>query len=291
MQSGSVTAAAKRLNVSQPAVSKMLSEFEAILGFDLFRRAANRIAPTVEAEALLGEIDQLLAHHELVDERIAALRGAKQGRLLLAAPAALLGSVLATVVAKFSHERPQVRIAFEAYSTAQIQDLVVRQEIDLGFVYAPVNLATVRSIPVCQAEIACVFPERHALASRRVVRAEHLHGERIVGFGPKVVTGLMIRDALQRASVPANIVETNSSIAALSLVRAGGAVALVDPFVLSGFFGKLPHARFRPRIEFGVLALCSAYRPLSRLAEAFLAETNGAIKSVSRTLPLIRPLA
>lgn len=210
--------------------------------------------------------------------------------LLLAAPPALLGSALAVTVAKFCRERPEVRIAFEAHSTAQIQYLIVRQEIDLGFVYAPVNVAAVRSIPVCQAEIACVFPERHPLAGKKIIRAEQLRGQRIVGFGPKVVTGLLIRGALQRAAVPANIVETNSSIAALSLVRAGGVVALVDPFVLAGSFGKLSYARFRPRIEFSVLALCSAYRPLSRLAQAFLDEMGGTIKGLARTIPLIRPL-
>ena len=53
---GSITAAAKMLNVSQPSVSKVLAHAEQQLGFALFDRLKGKIIPTQEAERLITHV-------------------------------------------------------------------------------------------------------------------------------------------------------------------------------------------------------------------------------------------
>src|SRR3954451_5356982 len=57
--SGSVTAAARALHVSQPSVSKTLRHTEDGLGFALFRRLKGRLLPTEEARVLFREVDEV----------------------------------------------------------------------------------------------------------------------------------------------------------------------------------------------------------------------------------------
>ena len=64
---GSVSAAARMLNVSQPSVSKVLRHAESLLGFPLFDRTGGRLVPTEDAHTLFAEVSE-------IQERVYALR-------------------------------------------------------------------------------------------------------------------------------------------------------------------------------------------------------------------------
>ena len=61
LETGSVTRAAERLHISQPALSQLISNFESDLGYPMFRRSGGRLAPTAEAELLRDEVQSALA--------------------------------------------------------------------------------------------------------------------------------------------------------------------------------------------------------------------------------------
>src|SRR3546814_7138004 len=68
---GSATAAGRSLSLSQPAVSRLLGQFETELGFKLFHRSKGRLLPTSQALLLFEEVDLALQGVE----RISALAG------------------------------------------------------------------------------------------------------------------------------------------------------------------------------------------------------------------------
>ena len=68
---GSVSAAARMLNVSQPSVSKVLRHAESLLGFPLFHRTSGRLVPTEDAHALFGEVAE-------IQDRVYGLREASR---------------------------------------------------------------------------------------------------------------------------------------------------------------------------------------------------------------------
>src|ERR1044071_8443250 len=68
---GSVSGAARALNVSQPSVSKTLRHAESLLGFPLFERANGRLIATEDAHTLFGEVRE-------IQDRVQALREASR---------------------------------------------------------------------------------------------------------------------------------------------------------------------------------------------------------------------
>ena len=71
---GSVSAAARQLNVSQPTVSQMLGTIEQELGFSVFNRIKGRLVPTVQAIALAPQLSQLLESVSRFEERATQLK-------------------------------------------------------------------------------------------------------------------------------------------------------------------------------------------------------------------------
>ena len=74
MLTGSVSAAARLINVTQPAVSRVLQHAEIQLGFALFQRVKGRLEPTEEAQTLYPYIERLFAQLDEVQRLAASLR-------------------------------------------------------------------------------------------------------------------------------------------------------------------------------------------------------------------------
>jgi molybdenum-dependent DNA-binding transcriptional regulator ModE len=86
MQSGSVTNAAAALNISQPAVSRMLQQAEERLGFSLFEREKKRLKPTTEAQTLFAEVVDVFAAIEHTQRLAVELRDGQAGPRALVRP-------------------------------------------------------------------------------------------------------------------------------------------------------------------------------------------------------------
>src|SRR5437879_727371 len=105
MQAGSVTGAARVLNISQPAVTGVLRHTEAGLKFRLFERIKGRLLPTPEARALFGEIEQIFDRVDVVDRLIGDLQDARVGTLDIVAIPALGVSLLPSAIGAFMVQR------------------------------------------------------------------------------------------------------------------------------------------------------------------------------------------
>ncbi|MGP1664572.1 MAG: LysR family transcriptional regulator, partial [Rhodanobacter sp.] len=86
IQLGSVTAAARHLGLSQPAVSRLLAQFEADLGFKLFHRSKGRLVPTSQALLLFEEVDLALQGIERISVLAGDIRQTNVGQLRVVAP-------------------------------------------------------------------------------------------------------------------------------------------------------------------------------------------------------------
>ena len=86
---GTISAAAKALNVSQPSVSKVLKHAEGRLGFPLFQRIGGRLTPSDEGHILFKEVDDLYRRIGAVNMTAKNLRGGGDGHIRLAVPPAL----------------------------------------------------------------------------------------------------------------------------------------------------------------------------------------------------------
>lgn len=279
MEAGSVTAAARNLNVTQPAVSNVLRHAEQQLRFKLFERIGGRLHPTAEAVDLLPDVSEIFGRIGTLNRLVQEMRDGKTGRLVIATSPTLVHAFLPRAIALLRQRSPAVHVSIHSLPTPLAIDRVARREADMGIVYSPVADSAVEIEDLLQTEIACVVPKRHPLARKRSVGPEDLGQEAVISLGSTTRLGMLIEDACRRSHVaaPHVAVEASSSFAACLMVSEGAGIALIDRSTeLSGKFDDLAFKTFRPQIPVTVQLIYPRDRPRSR-AVARLTEQLRAI--------------
>src|SRR5262245_13446365 len=133
VESGTVSKAALRLRIAQPALSRQISALEQELGLKLFDRVASRLVLTGEGEQLLGDCRALLNYASAVAERAQMLRRGDSGLLKVATSPQIIESVLADFLHAYAKRYPNVQVKlFEALGWRDTRGMLERGEIHLG---------------------------------------------------------------------------------------------------------------------------------------------------------------
>lgn len=267
MKSGSITAAARNLHVTQPAVSAVLKHTEQQLRMRLFERIAGRLHPTPEALQLLPDLEEIFGRIDTVSRAVEELRDGRSGKLVVATSPTLVNALLPQAVAALRRSSPKISIVVHSLPTPLAVARVARREADLGLVYGPAADAAIEAEDLLTTEIACVVPRGHALARNRAVTAQDLAGEPVISTGPGTRLGMLIEDACRREghTPPWIGIEASSSLAACLMVRHGAGVALIDRSIeLSGMVEELAFKPFHPRVEVRIQLIFPRDRPRSR---------------------------
>lgn len=131
-QAGSITAAARSLQVSQPAVSKQLGELEGVLGAQLVDRLPRGIRLTAAGRALSEHAGRIFGIERTAEIELAALVGVRVGQLTLGASTTIGSYLVPRVLGAFRRQHPRLRLDLQIGNTAVVHDLVRRQVVELG---------------------------------------------------------------------------------------------------------------------------------------------------------------
>src|SRR5690606_38420790 len=131
-KTGSISAAAEALSITQPAASKVLKHAEQRLGFPLFRRSRRRVYPTDEAELLLVEVEKVFAALERTRDTAPILRQRLDTRLRVACLPSLGFSVVPRAVQSIRKRHPVTMIEVAARHASEIISCLLAREFDLG---------------------------------------------------------------------------------------------------------------------------------------------------------------
>lgn len=272
MQMGTVSGAARMLNVSQPAVTKSLQLLESNLKVTLFERIKGRLHPTPDGEVLVQEIERLFGALQSVEQTAEEVRRGRKGHVKIAAVGNLASSLVATAAAKFVQTRPGVRMEIQALSTRRVAEEVSNNQVDLGLLDVPFADGYFETIPLCRSRVACIMARGNPLAARSFVTPADLVDYRIISFSNDTMTGTMLQQAFRRENLhyPLAIV-TNQTLTACELARRGAGVALVDPFpLLPTIPDDIAVVPFKPTVEFRPVIICPPSRPVSSAADEFI---------------------
>jgi DNA-binding transcriptional LysR family regulator len=119
--SGSFSATAREMGLSQPSVSRIISELEGRLGVKLLLRSTRQVVPTDAGAAFLLQAEQILADLERADE-LARNVDSLEGLLRIAAPSILCNRIILPQLAQFVRHHPRLKVEF--MSSDGLQDLV-----------------------------------------------------------------------------------------------------------------------------------------------------------------------
>jgi LysR family transcriptional regulator, nitrogen assimilation regulatory protein len=129
---GTVSKAALRLRISQPALSRQIYDLEQEFGFNLFDRVGRRLVLTAVGEQLLGDCRGVLGQVGWLGERIRLLQRGDRGVLKVAAPPHTIESVLSRYLPRYAARFPDVHVkVIEALGFDQI-GLLERGEVHIG---------------------------------------------------------------------------------------------------------------------------------------------------------------
>ena len=129
---GSITSAARVLQVSQPAVSKQLAELEGALGARLVDRMPRGVRLTSAGRALAEHATRIFGIEQTAEAELAALRGVRRGRLAIGASTTIGSYLVPRVFGALRAQHPALRLELEIGNTAAIHDLVRQHAVELG---------------------------------------------------------------------------------------------------------------------------------------------------------------
>ncbi|HVM77593.1 MAG TPA: LysR substrate-binding domain-containing protein [Stellaceae bacterium] len=272
MLAGTTSGAAALLGVSQPAVSRLIGRLERELSLTLFDRSKGRLAPTVEAQILHGQIERTFVSAEKIREVAANIGAAQVGHLHVAALPAIGLGFLPGVIRDFHRDYPNVTLTAEVNISARVEESVAAQRVDLGIAEFPFRRPGIVSEVFCNAPECLVVPEGHPLASAAVVRPADLEGAPFISLMRDLVGRHVIDRVFERAGVTRRLVaDTQVNATICELVQRGVGLGIVDPFTAADYAARgVTAVPFRPSIKFRLGVLYPTHRPLSRVARAFL---------------------
>jgi DNA-binding transcriptional LysR family regulator len=272
MRTGSVTGAARALNVTQPAVSAVLKHCESQLNMKLFTRVSGRLQPTPEANAIFPEIAAIFGRVDGVNALTQDLAGGRLGTVSIAAAFPIANGYLTKAVATFIADRPKVRVALQSLTSPQVLASVVNREVELGIAYEPVVSSEVETKVLMRAGIACVMRSDHPLARRKEVAVRDLERHSIITYLPQALFRRYVDRALSAAGIVPNITaQVGLSLTGIMLARHGAGVALVEPFLVASMgLPGLVARPLKPRIEVKTLLIRNKSAPHSKIMNEFV---------------------
>ncbi|MFT8246643.1 LysR family transcriptional regulator [Roseomonas sp. BN140053] len=270
MRTGSVTAAAQLLHVSQPAISKTIRQAEDRLKVTLFHRIRGRLVPSPEAEALFPEVEGIFRRIEALQDRAGELRSLHQGTIRIGASSGLASSVLPLATAAFRRAHPKVQVIASLLPAADLIDKLQTGDIEVGLTLTAIGRSSVMAERIGSTRMVCVLPEDHPLAELDVLCPSDLANYPLISFGADTIFGRALDRAFRAHGVRRQTaIQVELSFHACTFVQCGCGVALVDTLMTGTNLQQVAWRPFEPLLRFPIHWLTAADRPLSQATTAF----------------------
>ena len=130
---GSITAAAKKLFVSQPSLSQMLRQLEQETGLPIFDRSTSPMRLTYAGEKYLYAAERILAANAELDSQLREIRHEHAGRLRLGISVTRAMQVMPLVMPIFQQQYPNVSLQMTESGSANLEEMLRGGSIDLAF--------------------------------------------------------------------------------------------------------------------------------------------------------------
>ena len=269
---GSVSAAARALNVSQPSVSKMLRHAESLLGFSLFQRTNGGLVPTEDAHMLFADVRE-------IQDRVYALREAGRnlkrgagGVLRISALPSLALDPLPTAVARFMRNHPDVKFDLQTVHHDDLLRKLYERETDVAIAYQVPPATPIGSQWLGEGELVLLYREQDMPDAPPVVELDVLRGQRFISLAASGPIGALFSQELQRRELELDeVVSARTFYIACALVRQGVGMTVVDSFTAQASLTPgLSMRPLKPRLTFDVQAMFLINRPPGALATDFL---------------------
>ena len=269
---GSITAAAKMLNVSQPSVSKVLAHAEQQLGFALFDRQKGKIIPTQEAEKLIHHVADVYENISELRRTSENLRSSDSGQIRLAMIPSIGIQLAPSAIASYLDQHPETHFEIETLHLNQILRALKEFRVDIGMAFDPPDTPGIVVDRFATGKFVVLSHKSIDLGGRNCLSMEDLSGLDFINLNTRSPLGRLLGNHIKSSQVNLRSVakvETHSIAAAL--VANGAGVTIVDEFTARSMRSNdVTHSPLEPELQFGVAMLSKEDAPLSIATQRFI---------------------
>lgn len=201
------TAGAKRVNVTQAAISMQIRQLEDEVGLQLFTRTPRRVILTEAGEHLLDRARKILREHDSALAEIAELGGVEHGRLRIgSASAEFATQQLPHILQGLREKFPNSDLNVSSGTSQRLVEKIMHGDIDIAFVSLPVENSSITTELLFSDVIVAIAHPGHPLANEKTISAATLAGEPMILGERGGNTRRMIDDFFSAANVRPHVV-------------------------------------------------------------------------------------
>ncbi len=231
---GSFSAAARRLHLTQPAVSQQVKALEERFGVALIERLGRSAKPSAPGKLLMELQVDLFRQCDLTIESMKRFTGGWMGRISIGTTLTTLSYRLPPVLRNLHKAHPGIELVVTNSTTADTLEAVASGDLDFGLITLPVKQSPLRITSLKDEKLVAVLPSSLKSLPARV-SPEFLRSHSLILEHPNGALAGFVKDWLSRSGIePASIVHTATVEAAKALVAAGLGISIVPDIAAGG---------------------------------------------------------
>jgi DNA-binding transcriptional LysR family regulator len=228
------TRAGEEINLSQPSVSVRIHQLESELRVKLFEQLGKKVVLTDAGQLLVPYANRVIAAIDDAHHAIDELQGLERGSLRIGASTTPGMYLVPQVVARFKRSHPKIDIHLRIKDTREVEDGVLNNEFDFGFVGGHLAAAEVSAHAWLTDELLLVVSPDHRLRNKKAVRKQDLEGESFIVRESGSATRATIVTQLQQANFELEtVIEMENPESIKKAVQSGLGIAFISKFAIA----------------------------------------------------------
>lgn len=281
MLTGTVTNAARRLGVTQPAVSKQIANLEAYFGAKLFLRSNTQLKPTQIAYKILDEFEKVHTTFDRFIDTVSVAAKRQKDVIKIGALPLYADTIAPKVISTFYERFPNVFCIVEVFPNDALIKAVQTGEVDLGFTSTPSRISSFAEHVLLAEPAVVVMPKGHSLAKNTTISISQIDEEPMISLPPSSPFQQAL-DAFFSAYdfAPNCIMHARTQTMIISLVRHGVGLSVLSNSIAKLFKHHVHYANIKEGFEWRCGIITKNDTARSHLTSEFLAIARLTIKSV-----------
>lgn len=263
IQEGSISAAAKKMGLTQSAVTLQVQSLERDLGVQLFTRHAQKIIPTQLGKILYAQSSHFIHGIDSIFEGFIDFAKNKENKLIdIASNHAGISYILPKYIKKFMDDNPGVKFSIRNLSKEDCIKRVLNDEIDF-FIYPmrndeiPLDL---EFITIAQYEVILLLNKKHPLYKKKNITLRDVSKHNLVRIDQHLITLPAFEEVIKSYNIKTNINFEMSDWEILKkFVKANIGVAIISNIILEGSkegednLGQVNLSTYFPKMKYSII--------------------------------------
>ena len=271
---GSITIAAERLYVSQPAASKTISALEKEVGYKLFVRKNAQLYPTDEAYYLHDEVLLLLQSFNRLEDNLKRAKHHKSGQLKICS---ILGpgyNFLPKIISQYMKLNPDIKVSLHLLTSSEVIESVSTGQYHIGLMDQS-GPTTRYNSQVINMTCYCALHNTHPAATLDKITPNDLGETPWITLNPEHITTKALIQSYSKCDAYFNSnIEVYSTLQALSFVNYGMGVTLIDSMCKLNFteifnYQNIKIIPFEMPIYEPLEVISANIKPMSQMTQEF----------------------